>query len=549
MNSARSLRSDAREAYDATRDFSRKAFQSACYAPFVSLYFNPLGHVIACCRSQSDLLGNVKKDRLDAIWNGPRIEAMRASLAEYEFHGGCAFCHWMIDAGDFQGAMTHPFEPFSVQDRNPAWPKMMEFALSNVCNYECIQCCGDWSSTIRAHREGLPPIESPYGDRFFDELRPFLPHLERAKFFGGEPFLAKENFRIWDMMLEDGLDTWCHVLTNGSQWNDRVERVLDGLRFSVGLSIDAVSSKELFESIRVRGDYDSVMANAERLRAYTRSRGTTMRISFSWMRQNFRELGPMLMFAEERELEVNVIRIVDPPQFSLFSLPAEELYQVVATLEADDYEPRLQKHAGLWRSALASLREHASRAASAGYEAMHTESRANREDLLDRARTHQDRGEWAEAIALADQLEVDHKDFVFAQLISAHCRRRSGDRRGARKILDSLIRSARRRPEPRIERAWLEFDEGRYEAGLEDATAAGDMIDPVDQPAYNSMLHVRGFLSAKLGKVAAATRCMQEWQKLQPDEEWVTRECAMMQRMCADAARATREDEATHQGS
>ena len=54
-----------RQAYDATRDFADKGFRSGCYAPFVSMYFNTFGDVIACCKNQTFVLGNIAEQRLD----------------------------------------------------------------------------------------------------------------------------------------------------------------------------------------------------------------------------------------------------------------------------------------------------------------------------------------------------------------------------------------------------------------------------------------------------------------------------------------------------
>ena len=66
------------------------------------------------------------------------------------------------------------------------WPKHIEFALSNTCNLQCVQCSGELSSAIRAQREHRPPLRSPYGDAFFDEIQEFLPaprggHLHRRR--------------------------------------------------------------------------------------------------------------------------------------------------------------------------------------------------------------------------------------------------------------------------------------------------------------------------------------------------------------------------------
>src|SRR2546426_5723317 len=93
-----------REAFDAVRDFKNKTFSSGCYAPFVSLYFTSLGNVLACCKNETYVLGNVSKDRLKEIWNSGKTQKLRQALINYRFEAGCEFCEWQISEGDYQGA-------------------------------------------------------------------------------------------------------------------------------------------------------------------------------------------------------------------------------------------------------------------------------------------------------------------------------------------------------------------------------------------------------------------------------------------------------------
>jgi MoaA/NifB/PqqE/SkfB family radical SAM enzyme len=144
------LEGSARAAYDAQRRFDNKGFRSACYAPFVSLYFNALGEVLACCKNWTYILGNVAEQRLPDIWRGRKIEALRQALVGYRFETGCEFCRWQIAAGNFQGAFTWQYEEFAAPSLEPGWPAVMEFAGSNTCNFECIMCSGEFSSLIRS---------------------------------------------------------------------------------------------------------------------------------------------------------------------------------------------------------------------------------------------------------------------------------------------------------------------------------------------------------------------------------------------------------------
>src|SRR5262245_29905149 len=158
-----------RRAYDAGRTLPSKALASACYAPFVSMYFKTSGEVSVCCESQTYPIGNVASRSLDEIWNGARLDALRTAVAEYRLPAACEFCSWQIASGDLRGVTARQFDAYPVEHRTPRWPLVMEFALSNVCNLECVMCCGEYSSLIRSRRDHLPPLQPAYGDRFFLE--------------------------------------------------------------------------------------------------------------------------------------------------------------------------------------------------------------------------------------------------------------------------------------------------------------------------------------------------------------------------------------------
>ena len=84
------------------------------------------------------------------------------------------------------GAKLKQYDNFSVTSATPRWPRQIEFSISNSCNLECVMCDGDHSSAIRAHREKRPPMPRLYSDQFLQTLRPYLAHLDQAKFFRRE---------------------------------------------------------------------------------------------------------------------------------------------------------------------------------------------------------------------------------------------------------------------------------------------------------------------------------------------------------------------------
>lgn len=348
-----------RERYEATRQLSGKPFRAFCYAPFVSMYLDQWGFVRACCQNWTGTLGNLAHERLDAIWNGPRAEALREAMRQDDLSLGCQYCHWQVQDGHPDVLFSRNFDWLPVTRRqNAYWPAQIEFAVTNACNLECIMCNGELSSRIRSAREGLPPLPKPYGEEFFVDLRKYLPHLRQAKFLGGEPFLAPEAFRIWEMMIEDGLQVECHVTTNGTQWNPRIQRVLELLPVSVSVSFDGATAETL-ERVRVRANYAEILQNFKRFHAYARRRGTYIGLTYCLMPQNWQEFGDFLQFADEWDCEVIVNTVLFPPECSVYHLDRERLSEIVHGLEAQSpqLESGLQRNRQRWLDEVARLRQ------------------------------------------------------------------------------------------------------------------------------------------------------------------------------------------------
>ena len=333
-------------AYDKTRKFTGKAVRALCYAPYTSLYFDIRGDVRVCCHNWAYPAGNILKNSIDEIWNGIKINTLRESLKNYDFGPGCEFCLHQT-AETFANSAMRRYDRFPVPDETPEWPQQMEFSISNVCNLECIMCRGMWSSAIRARREKLPALPHLYSDAFFDSLRKYLPHVKQLKFLGGEPFLIAEYYKLWDLMIEDDLVTPCHVTTNGTQYNDKIERVLEQVPMGFAVSLDGVT-KETVERVRVNASYEEVMANAVRFRDYARARKTSFAITFCLMRQNWQEFGDFCLLGDSWDCMVGLNTVVQPPGFGIYDLPPEELRKVLEGMEAQ--VPRLDKELTLNRA-------------------------------------------------------------------------------------------------------------------------------------------------------------------------------------------------------
>jgi MoaA/NifB/PqqE/SkfB family radical SAM enzyme len=299
------------------------------------MYLDQHGFVRACCMNKLHVLGNVADRLLSEIWRGPEADELRRAMERHDLDLGCDFCKWPVEDGRADLAFSRWFEEFADADAEPAWPRQLEFSVSNTCNLQCIQCNGEWSSSIRSQREGLPPLPKVYDDDFFEDLRGFLPHLERAKFLGGEPFLAGETLRIMEQMVEAGATARAHVTTNGTQWSPRVERILDLLPIDIALSLDAATA-ETYEAIRVGSSWATVQENLARFQDHAARTGAHVSVTYCLMTRNWHEFADFCLMADERGLSCDVNTVTQPDELSLYHLPVHELEEVVEGLEAAD---------------------------------------------------------------------------------------------------------------------------------------------------------------------------------------------------------------------
>lgn len=330
--------------FDADRACADKAFRSACYAPFTSLYFDQRGFVRVCCQNYQHSLGNLTHQTLDEVWSGLRAQMLRGALRRYDFSLGCQYCHWQLREGNLNN-VAREYDIWPIESSDVLWPAQMEFSISNTCNLECMMCNGEWSSSIRTRRDKLPPLPKVYGDRFFQDLRKYLPHLKRMRFLGGEPFLAAEHYRIWEMAIEDGHTPDVHVTTNGTQYNAKVERILEHFPVSLSISLDGATAATL-EKVRRNANHAEVMANVSRFREYTKRRGTWFGLTFCLMPANWQEFGEYLLMADDLDCDVTVNTVLHPPAFSFYSMSAVELLPYVDGLreQADRYLSRLGRN-------------------------------------------------------------------------------------------------------------------------------------------------------------------------------------------------------------
>lgn len=331
---------------------------ATCRAPHVALRFSPTGEVHACCVNDTYPLGRIGEASITDIWRGPALNELRVALDDADYGLGCQDCEVDHLLGERLQTHAEQFDRYPQPATPLPWPRRVEFALSNTCTLQCIQCNGDLSSAIRAQREHRPPLRSPYGDAFFEELRELLPHVEVAVFIGGEPFLSRECRRVWDLMIELGVRPEVHVTTNATQWDARVERYLHALRMTVAVSLDGATAG-VNDAIRLGSEFATVTSIRDRFLAATRSYGGAFCLNHCLLRANWHEMVAFLLEADRLDVDVHVIPVHYPRWASIFSLPSDEFTAIARAVATDPAARRLGRNRAVWAGIVDHLEAYA----------------------------------------------------------------------------------------------------------------------------------------------------------------------------------------------
>ena len=144
-----------------------------------------------------------------------------------------------------------------IELSNQAGP-FLTIELTNLCNYRCIMC----------YREKVDIKSRGFMD--FSLFKETVEHIEKSgfKFFGlklswlGEPLMHPEIEKILKTLLNKTFFQNLVIDTNVSYLSESVTDILScfSVPVFVFLSIDG-STKEIYEKIRVGGDFDNIEKN------------------------------------------------------------------------------------------------------------------------------------------------------------------------------------------------------------------------------------------------------------------------------------------------
>lgn len=319
--------------YNKIRSKSQRKY--FCLAPFSTLFFTEYGEILPCYYNKNIVFGKYPEtDPLDA-WFGDKMETLRTHIRNNNLAFGCQDCYDYLTKKNYYsvGAWKYDYLPAT----SGKFPLSLDFQISNMCNLSCIMCNGEFSKTVRQKRERKSEYQNPYDDTFVEKIKPLLPHLKEAAFTGGEVFLIKIYYDIWDAIYEINPSVRISVTTNGTILNTRVKSYLEKMDFNITMSLDSVQ-KETFEKIRRFSVFEKVIENLDYFTDYTRRRKTLLTVKICPMRQNRTELPEIINFLNTRNISFLFNNVVFPPYCALWNLPSGEIHDTVRMLEAQKFQ-------------------------------------------------------------------------------------------------------------------------------------------------------------------------------------------------------------------
>jgi molybdenum cofactor biosynthesis enzyme MoaA len=295
-----------------------------CYAPFNNINFNIFGRASACCenfRCESD----ARDANIEKLWNGKHFRTLRKRILNDDLGYGCGFCLSHLKEERPAMALLHMFDRVPEVEKLPL---QMEFEIDAECPLECVMCTGDLSSAIRRNRDLLPPRPSLYGKEFFTNLRPLLQNLKYATFNGGEPFVSPVCQELWEIIAQNGRNPRIAVTTSGTVLNQRIKSVMESANFDITVSFESLRP-EIYESIRKNASFRVLMENIGYFREYSEKKNTMLSVSACPLRENVAEMYDLLLFCNERNMDLHLQTVAFPFSHALWSLDEKSLMEVM----------------------------------------------------------------------------------------------------------------------------------------------------------------------------------------------------------------------------
>ena len=334
-----------------------------CALPWAHQYVNMDGKIRACCIYQT-MLGDLKENTLEEIWNSDHTKKLRLRMLRGEKSVGCKMCSnradvnvptmaddsndWLfyVNQHDKPNTFKHDVRRLVAStDKTGHVPEhklyYMDTRFNNLCNLSCRPCNSDFSTSWIADSKKIKQLRGILGpenkDTFnfsgkyetdaFEQIKPHLAYVERVYFAGGEPMMQEDHYNILkELILLGRDDAKLRYNTNLSRLklgeNDVIELWKKFKTVVISASLDA--NYERAEYWRSGTKWDLVVDNIKRIKEEVPHAQTFIMCSVGWPNSyNALELHKEWVEAGYIDISNFEVNFIEGPSFySLRSLPS-----------------------------------------------------------------------------------------------------------------------------------------------------------------------------------------------------------------------------------
>lgn len=240
-----------------------------CPLPWTGIAVNPNGSVRNCAMSQQNL-GNLKSSPITVIVDNKQNQQIRQSLRSGFWPDNCRLCQQREEIDPefsnraYQLKLHQDLDP-NIYNNNQHSLTQLDLRWSNTCNYACVYCGPELSSTWAAEL-GFRYINQDREN--FLALKEYvwanLSNLREVYLAGGEPLLIKENAELLDQLCQHNPNCLIRITTNLSRLDTEVYQQIQKFK-NVQWEISVESTGNQFEYIRYPGSWTKFEHNVKQL--------------------------------------------------------------------------------------------------------------------------------------------------------------------------------------------------------------------------------------------------------------------------------------------
>lgn len=230
-----------------------------CSAPWTSIFIDTDGQVKPCCSAMIPF-GNIRKNTVDKIINGPMHLEVKQALLDGVKHRHCSQCYELEErVGTSTRMWFNKYTPIDAPDLNEFSLQMIDIRWSNNCNLRCLYCNAHSSSSI-AELQGISEKLSvrAWQDEIIQLVKDNILTIREVYMLGGEPLLIKENLDLLDQITDQRITLFTNLSLDNTK-NKIYKKLLTKPNVDWGVSIEQIGEK--FEYVRNNASWPLVKSN------------------------------------------------------------------------------------------------------------------------------------------------------------------------------------------------------------------------------------------------------------------------------------------------